>query len=98
MDYIDQINYMIQSISLPLLVPAEAFYLFGQPRPIPDVHFIIAQLPTRLMEQVNLEASVIHKKRNGLSVFHLPLMKKGYLLLKIQDQKIIEIDLMLPQF
>lgn len=98
MEYIDYIKAILQKLALPVMVPREAFYIDDEPRRIPDINIIILQMPPELQEEVNLEGSVVHKKKDGVSIFRLPLFKKGFINLKVKEDQVTLVELMVPEF
>lgn len=88
-----EVKIIIEAIPLPFPLPAEAFTIMGQTRKIPDFDLIINQLPAKLKDYFNLDASLLHsKQRSGANIYILSLKNEGYLRIKIAGGAIIELS------
>ncbi len=87
----DSIDKLIRAISLPIDLPREAFYWFGEPQYLPDISTVIAQLPATIHLHLDLEANAVHRSYPGYSLHFLPLLDGAYLKIKLQQQAIVEL-------
>jgi hypothetical protein len=87
----DEVEKIIKSISLPMVLPEETFITFGKPRRIPDIEIIIFQLPPDLLSYLDLEATVLHNGRGGQNTFLMTLKDNSYLRIRIQNRSLVEI-------
>ena len=84
------LNSIIASISLPVTLPEEAFFLLGRRRRVPDFDLIVEQLPTTIQQALDSNATT---SANGKDGYLLPLLGGSFLRLKIEELAIIEINI-----
>jgi hypothetical protein len=87
----DSIEKVIISISLPLLLPQEAFLPVGKSQ-ILTVESLLSYLPTELTSFIDLTKTAFCKKRNSKTSYFLPNADAAYLEIVLEDQTIVEIN------
>ena len=81
---------IIESVSLPLVLPEEAFALskeFNSADPL----FLLNELPEDLRNQINMDDYVSIKRYDGIVVYRFELFGGTFLKIKLQNRSIIEI-------
>ncbi|MEW6734552.1 MAG: hypothetical protein AB1489_24720 [Acidobacteriota bacterium] len=86
--YMDEVEKLIQSVSLPLALPEEAFFLFGRQRRIPDFNLILAQLPAALSNLVEQNSTA---SSCGKNTYLFQFSNGGYLRMKLHNRMIVEL-------
>lgn len=84
------LNSIIASVSLPVALPEDAFFLFGRRRRVPDFDLIVEQLPITIQQALDANATA---SANGKDGYLLPLLDGDFLRLKIEGFAIIEISI-----
>jgi hypothetical protein len=86
------VEILINTVTLPMVLPDEVFELMGKPRRFPDIDLIINQLPAELHALLDLEATVLQSGRSGQNTFLLTLMDSSYLRIRIKNRSIVELS------
>jgi hypothetical protein len=85
----DEVEEILQTIALPLQLPEEAFLLSDEH--LPDILYLIGELPERLRDHLDLEVTASNKKKDGEIIYRLPLIDGDCLKIRIQDRSIVEV-------
>ncbi|MEW6737415.1 MAG: hypothetical protein AB1489_39405 [Acidobacteriota bacterium] len=83
------LNILINSISLPLQLPKEAFLWVGKAHPIPNFDLVFYQLPVDLIAQIDLHSTAITTSE-GISIF--PLLDGTYLRMEFAAHYLIALS------
>jgi len=84
----DDLDRVIESISLPLTLPEAAFLLCGKERRVPDLDLIIHQFPSQLRTYLDPNATA---SGGGHSTYLLPLMDGRFLKMRIENHAVVEL-------
>lgn len=79
---------ILNSLVLPIKLPAEVFVLFGKKRKIPDFEMIFDQVLPELIRFLEPNGTARTSERN---IYLFPLLEDGHLVVGIKGQAIIEI-------
>lgn len=86
------VEVILQSITLPINLPKEAFFIFGAPRRLPDIDIIVQQLPS-LNDHIDMSGTVIRKSTDRQeNTFILALTDGYHLRITIRDQAIVALN------
>lgn len=89
----EQVEAILQSIALPILLPEHAFAYFGNQRRL-DIESLVAQLPQQLRYCIDLEATALQSGNDEQRIFILPLTNGNHLKLKVVEWFIVEIEVL----
>lgn len=98
-EFVEEVEAIIRNISLPLPLPAEAFFIGDEQRHMPNLETVLDALPATLRICVDLDSTILHSKRKGKSKFLLTLISGGYLAIAFEGNTISELSTSLsPRF
>jgi hypothetical protein len=87
----DRIEQIIKSLSLPLLLPEEAF-TFTEEYNSPDLTYLINELPEKLRLCLDVERNAAIKRYDKGVVYRFILLGGDYLTVKVQNRSIVEVN------
>ena len=85
----DKVDKILESISLPIELPEEAFIFLGKQRRLPDLNLVINQLPAELRDSLNLDGSILQSSQGEESVCILQITNGGNLRIQIRNKSIV---------
>ena len=86
----NSVEKIIESVSLPMVLPEEAFMLSKEDNSA-DPLFLLNELPENLRIHINLDDYVSIKRYDGIIVYRFTLLEGDHLKIKLQNRAIIEI-------
>jgi hypothetical protein len=85
----DEVQRIIQSLSLPIPLPEKAFITLGKNR-MPDFGFIIQEFFSPLLPFIDMNVTV--PPGGGPGSYLLPLIDRRYLRITLRDNELVNLE------